>query len=91
MAIIVRLDVELARRKMRLNELAERTGISVPNLSILKSGKAKAIRFSTLEAICNALGCTPGDLLEQTPSDPRQPEPSPAPPHGVARTKVAGG
>ncbi|HTE53405.1 MAG TPA: helix-turn-helix transcriptional regulator [Kofleriaceae bacterium] len=70
MPIIVRLDVELARRKMRLNELAERTGISVPNLSILKGGKARAIRFSTLEAICAALGCTPGDLLEYDASDP---------------------
>ena len=90
MPIIVRLDVELARRKMRLNELAERTGISVPNLSILKSGKAKAIRFSTLEAICNALGCTPGDLLEHATSDPWQRERSPALPHVVARTKSAG-
>jgi putative transcriptional regulator len=63
MPIVVRLDLELARAKMRLNELAEKTGISVPNLSVLKTGKARAIRFSTLEAICKALGCQPGDLL----------------------------
>lgn len=64
MAIIVRLDVMLAKRKMQLNELAEAVDISVPNLSILKTGKAKAIRFSTLEAICKHLGCQPGDILE---------------------------
>ena len=64
MSIIVNLDVELAKKKMRLNELAERTGISVVNLSILKTGKAKAIRFSTLDLICNAIGCSPGDILE---------------------------
>lgn len=63
MPINVRLDVLLAERKMRLNELAERVGITVPNLSILKTGKAKAIKFSTLEAICEALDCEPGDLL----------------------------
>lgn len=64
MAIIVRLDVMLAKRKMQLNELAEAVDISVPNLSILKTGKAKAIRFSTLEAICRHLECQPGDILE---------------------------
>ncbi len=64
MAIIVRLDVVLAHRKMKLKDLAEKTGISVANLSILKTDKARAIRFSTLEAICAALECTPGDLLE---------------------------
>ncbi|KAB2832737.1 MAG: helix-turn-helix transcriptional regulator [Caedimonadaceae bacterium] len=63
MAIIVNLDVMLARRKMRLNELAEQTGITVANLSVLKTGKARAIRFSTLDAICNVLQCQPGDLL----------------------------
>ena len=62
--IIVNLDVMLAKRKMRLNELAERVDISIANLSILKTGKAKAIRFSTLEAICHALECQPGDILE---------------------------
>lgn len=64
MAIIVNLDVVLAKRKMRSNELAEIIGITPANLSILKSGKAKAIRFSTLEAICKALECQPKDILE---------------------------
>jgi putative transcriptional regulator len=65
--IIVRLDVVLAQRKLKLKDLAERTGISITNLSILKTDKARAIRFSTLEAICAALDCTPGDLLEHVP------------------------
>ncbi len=64
MAIIINLDVMLAKRKMRLTELAEKVGITMANLSILKNGKAKAIRFSTLEAICEALDCQPGDILE---------------------------
>ncbi|HCD51352.1 MAG TPA: transcriptional regulator [Balneolaceae bacterium] len=64
MAIIVNLDVVLAKRKMSLTELSERVGVTMSNLSILKTGKAKAIRFSTLEAICEALDCQPGDLLE---------------------------
>lgn len=64
MGIIVNLDVVLAQRKMRLSELAERVDISLANLSILKTGKAKAIRFSTLEALCKALACQPGDILE---------------------------
>ncbi|MBX9786698.1 MAG: helix-turn-helix transcriptional regulator [Alphaproteobacteria bacterium] len=64
MPIIVNLDVMMAKRKIKLQELAEKVGISVPNLSILKTGKAKAIRFSTLEAICQALECQPGDILE---------------------------
>ena len=64
MRIVVNLDVMLARRKMRLNELSERVGISNQNLSILKTGKAKAVRFSTLSAICDVLDCQPGDLLE---------------------------
>ena len=64
MAIIVNLDVMLARRKMTLSELSERVDISVVNLSILKTGKAKAVRFTTLEAICRALDCQPGDILE---------------------------
>lgn len=64
MPIIVNLDVVLAKRKMQLKELAEQTGISVVNLSILKTGKVKAVRFSTLEAICAVLQCQPGDILE---------------------------
>lgn len=64
MAIIVNLDVMLATRKMRSKELAEIIGITTANLSVLKSGKAKAIRFSTLEAICDALECQPADILE---------------------------
>lgn len=64
MAIEVRLDVMLARRKMRLTELSERIGISVTNLSLLKTGKVKGMRFSTLDAICRELDCQPGDLLE---------------------------
>jgi len=64
MAIIVNLDVMLAKRKMSLTELSEEVGVTISNLSILKTGKAKAIRFSTLEAICEALDCQPGDILE---------------------------
>ena len=62
--IIVNLDVIMAQRKMSLNELSERVGITITNLSKLKTGKAKAIRFSTLDAICKALECTPADILE---------------------------
>jgi putative transcriptional regulator len=64
MAIIINLDVMLARRKMSVTELTEKVGITMANLSILKNGKAKAIRFSTLDAICQALDCQPGDILE---------------------------
>ena len=64
MSIIVNLDVMMARRKIQLNELADRVDITPANLSILKTGKAKAIRFSTLEAICKELDCQPGDILE---------------------------
>ncbi|MDA3816596.1 MAG: helix-turn-helix transcriptional regulator [Prolixibacteraceae bacterium] len=64
MPIIVNLDVMMAKRKISLNELSERVGITPANLSILKTGKAKAIRFSTLEAICHELICQPGDILE---------------------------
>lgn len=64
MPIIINLDVMLAKRKMRSNELAEKIGITTANLSILKTGKAKAIRFSTLEAICKALECQPEDIME---------------------------
>ena len=64
MAIIVNLDVMMAKRKISLNVLSERVDLTLSNLSILKTGKAKAIRFSTLEAICKALDCQPGDILE---------------------------
>ena len=69
MAIIVKLDDRLHDRRMTLTELADRVGITLANLSILKTGKAKAIRFSTLEAICDALDCQPGDLLQFEPSN----------------------
>ncbi len=69
MAIIVRLDVMLAKRKMRSNELADIIGITPSNLSLLRSGKVRGVRFSTLEAICKALECQPGDLLEYAPDD----------------------
>jgi putative transcriptional regulator len=64
MAIIINIDVMLAKRKMSVTELAERVGITMANISVLKNGKAKGIRFLTLEAICRALECQPGDILE---------------------------
>lgn len=64
MAIVINLDVMLAKRKMSVTELSERVGITIANISILKNGKAKAIRFSTLDGICKALDCQPGDILE---------------------------
>ena len=64
MAIIINIDVMLAKRKMSVTELAEKVGITMANISILKNGKAKAIRFGTLEAVCKALECQPGDILE---------------------------
>ena len=64
MALIINIDVMLAKRKMRVTELSEKVGITMANLSILKNGKAKAVRFSTLEAICKTLDCQPGDILE---------------------------
>lgn len=67
MPIVVQLDVMMARRKMRLNDLAARIGITEANLSILKTGKARAIRFSTLSALCRELECQPGDLLQWVP------------------------
>lgn len=67
MAIEIRLDIMLARRKMKLNELSERVGISVTNLSLLKTGRVKGMRFSTLDAICRELECQPGDILEYIP------------------------
>ncbi len=69
MPIIVNLDVMMAKRKMSLNELSERVDVTPANLSILKTGKAKAIRFSTLDAVCRALNCQPGDILEFSDSD----------------------
>lgn len=78
MAIVVNLDVEMARRKIRLNELARLVGITEQNLSILKTGKARAIRFSTLSLLCQHLGCTPGELLAYEP-DPEEPAPVEAP------------
>lgn len=67
--IVVNLDVVLASRKMTLTELSERVGVTMANLSILKNGKAKAVRFTTLEAICRELDCQPGDLLKYEPGD----------------------
>jgi putative transcriptional regulator len=67
MPIIVNVDVMMAKRKMSLNELSEKVDLTLANLSILKTGKAKAVRFSTLEALCKALDCQPGDLLEYAP------------------------
>lgn len=72
MAIIVNVDVMMARRKMSSGELAERVGITPANLSVLKTGKAKAIRFTTLEDICQALDCQPGDILEYRADDDGQ-------------------
>lgn len=69
MAIIINLDVMLARRKMSVTELSEKVGITMANLSILKNGKAKAVRFSTLEKICEVLDCQPGDILEYMKED----------------------
>lgn len=69
MPIVINLDVMLAKRKMKSNELAEKIGITLANLSILKTGKAKAIRFSTLEAICEILECQPSDILEYVKED----------------------
>ena len=68
MPIVVNLDVMMAKRKMSLNELSEKVGLTLSNLSILKTGKAKAVRFSTLEAICEVLKCQPGEILEYVAS-----------------------
>ncbi len=75
MPIIVNVDVMLARRKMSSGELADKVGISAANLSILKTGKAKAVRFTTLAALCKALDCQPGDLLEYQPGEEEPTEP----------------
>lgn len=69
MPIIVNLDVMMAKRKISSNELADKVGITAANLSVLKTGKAKAVRFSTLDKICEALGCQPGDILEYRPEE----------------------
>jgi len=74
MPIVVHLDVMLARRKMRSRELAEHVGITEQNISLLKSGKVRGVRFDTLEAICQVLQCQPGDLLEYRPDDGDEPE-----------------
>lgn len=71
MPIIVNLDVMLAKRKMSLSQLSERVDVTIANLSVLKTNKAKAVRFSTLEAICKALGCQPGDILEYVEEERR--------------------
>lgn len=78
MAIIVNLDVMLARRKMRSKELAERIGITEQNVSLLKSGKARGVRFDTLSKICEVLGCQPGDLLEYRVAEDAPGGPDPA-------------
>lgn len=67
MPIVIRIDVELAKRKMSVGDFAERVGITPANIAVLKNGRAKAVRFSTLEAMCEVLGCQPGDLLEWVP------------------------
>ena len=74
MSIVINIDVMLARRKMSSGELAEKVGITPANLSILKCGKAKAIRISTMEAICRALDCQPGDILEYVPDENSEPK-----------------
>ena len=78
MAIIINIDVMLAKRKMSVTELADRVGITMANISILKNGKAKAIRLSTLEAICKALECQPGDILEYSNRNACWAKPEPA-------------
>lgn len=69
MAIVIRIDLELARRKMSVGEFADRVGITPANVAVLKNGRAKAVRFSTLERMCEVLGCQPGDLLEWVPEN----------------------
>lgn len=73
MAIIVDIDVELAKRKLSVNEFAEAVGISPANIAVLKNGRAKAVRFSTLDAICKVLDCQPGDILRWVPDAPEDP------------------
>ena len=83
MPIVVRIDVELAKRKMSVGEFAERVGLTPANVAVLKNGRAKAVRFSTLEAMCRVLDCQPGDLLEWVPDDEG--------PVGLARPTTATG
>jgi len=85
MPLVVNLDVMLARRKMRLNDLAERVGITAQNLSVLKTGRAKAIRFSTLEKLCEVLDCQPGDLFAFEGAAPDVPDAEDLPRKRVAR------
>lgn len=83
MPIVVRIDVELARRKMSVGEFADLVGLTPANVAVLKNGRAKAVRFSTLEAICRVLECQPGDILEWVPEEELSPGPSvPAGRHG---------
>jgi putative transcriptional regulator len=74
MAIVINLDVELAKKKMSVTDLAAGIGLAVANVSILKNGRAKAVRFSTLDAICTVLGCQPGDILTHVPDEVADPE-----------------
>jgi putative transcriptional regulator len=85
MAIAVKLDDRLHDRRMTLTELADRIGITLANLSILKTGKARAIRFSTLNAICEALACQPGDILQYEPDEAEQQRPRAAPRRNASR------
>jgi putative transcriptional regulator len=85
MAILVKLDDVLHDRRMTLSELAERVDITLANLSILKTGKARAIRFSTLDAICTALSCQPGDVLRFEPDETEREQPAPAPERSASR------
>ena len=85
MAIAVKLDDLLHDRRMTLTELADRIGLTLANLSILKTGKARAIRFSTLDAICDALSCQPGELLRFEPDQAQQEQPQAAPQQGASR------
>ena len=92
MPIVVRIDVELARRKMSVGEFAERVGLTPANVAVLKNGRAKAVRFSTLEAMCRALDCQPGDLLEWVEDEPttlQAPDPSTTSTRSPARPATA--
>ena len=88
MAIVVRIDVELAKRKMSVGEFADRVGLTPANVAVLKNGRAKAVRFSTLEAMCRVLGCQPGDLLEWV-EDHDEGQPGPPTPRSDASSRVS--
>lgn len=77
MPIVVRIDVQLAKRKLSVGEFAERVGLTPANVAVLKNGRAKAVRFSTLDAMCRVLGCQPGDLLEWVDDEPNETHPVP--------------